>query len=237
MIVTEKLGKIFEKAICNSLGINFNGTFRYSMDEYTELENRLECLPNYFPGIYQHTGSGGSKYDFSRHDEESFISAKTNKNRNQKVAPYGIGQAKPSTFCHRIGIQFIDIYNLKKDIQNINILTEIILPKLETNTFDVPIIYFNKKDDTIQIIRQINRIPWDTQTYNWTRYIDENTRTRYRDDNNNPKKWGNSSSLKISGKSILEVQFHTRSRTNMAIRWYFKNVLEMFPEYFNIISI
>jgi hypothetical protein len=224
-VKTEDLGKIFEKVICLSYGINYNAPFKYSleMEEYTELVARLKCLPNYLPGKYQHTGKGGTPYDFTRIDDgpDKFISAKTNKN-GQKVAPYGIGQATPSTFCERIGIPFIDNLTLKNDIQDRQILTETILPRLETNTFDATIIYYYKPDDTIKIIRQINKIPWDTQEYNWTQSANN---------------WNNSTTLKISKVSLLEVQFHEKSRKNMAIRWCFKNVLECFPQCFNIISL
>ena len=52
--------------------------------------------------------------------------------------------------------------------------------------------------------------------------------------------WSNSSTLKIIIKekeyALLEFQFHTKNRTNMAIRWCYENFLTIFKENLCIID-
>jgi hypothetical protein len=53
--------------------------------------------------------------------------------------------------------------------------------------------------------------------------------------------WKNSSTLKIIIEekeiTLLEFQFHTKSRTNMAIRWCYEHFLHSFAEHLTIIDI
>ena len=55
------------------------------------------------------------------------------------------------------------------------------------------------------------------------------------------KNWKNSSTLKIiideTEIALLEFQFHTNSRINMGIRWYYENFLSIFSFYLNKIDI
>jgi hypothetical protein len=73
------------------------------------------------------------------------------------VAPRHIGQAIPETFCERIGIPFTDVATLKTQFQERETFLKI-LSQLESKTFDAPILYYNKKNDTLQYIKQNNKV-------------------------------------------------------------------------------
>lgn len=220
-IETEKLGKQFEMAICLLYNIPYDGKYKYDMDEPNKIKDRLLPLLDIFPQC-KHTAIGGGKYDFTAIDNDELrLSAKTNK-KSDKVAPQYIGQAKPSAFCDRIGIPYSDNNTLKKYIQE-NITS--ILPYIEENTFNSPIIYYHLPTNSIRYISRNIPIDWNKYTYEWTR------------DYNN---WTNSTVLKIKKDtittSILEIQFHSTNRNNMAIRWSFNKLLNIFNDNFNIIT-
>jgi hypothetical protein len=151
------------------------------------------------------------------------LSAKSTKKGVGKIAPQVIGQSQPKKFCEIIGIEYTTIPALKQYIQ-----TEIkkIIPILVDYTFDCPTIYYNKEKDTIRYITLTTPIEWDNYSFKWTR---------------NRMEWKNSSTLKviIEGKEIalLEFQFHTKNRTNMAIRWYYENFLTIWKDNLTICDI
>jgi len=219
---TEDTGKIFEMAICKTYGIPFVGKYKYGMEEPELIMNKLILLKKYFPSCI-HTAQKGNQYDFTSIDGLHHLSAKTIKKGNGKVAPQIIGQSQPKLFCTLIGIEFTTIQNLKEYIQ-INVID--ILPFLVRYTFDCPNLYYHKERDTIQFIQLIQEIDWTKYEYTWTCKYDV---------------WNNSSSLKIKINekyiSLVEFQIHSKSRTNMAIRWVYDNFLIIFKEHLNIIRI
>ena len=218
---TEDVGLTLERAVCKVLETPYIGVFKYSDTEATDLAKRLVRLPCHFTGHYTHTAKGGAPYDFTSTDgQPRYISCKSNKGKGEKVAPHTIGQASPEAFCERVGIRYIDRATLKADFQKPKITAKL-LAQLEKYTFDAPIVYYNKKDDTLQLITQEQPIVWDKLDYSWT---------------TTAAVWNNGSTLKANGTSILEVQFHSKNRNNMAVRWLFKKVLKMFPECFKIVN-
>jgi hypothetical protein len=219
---TEDVGLTLERAVCDVLGTPYAGVFKYSETEATNLAARLQALPEHFTESYIHTAKGGAPYDFTSTDAPaSYISCKSNKGKGEKVAPHSIGQASPESFCERVGIPYTDRATLKADFQKPEITAKL-LAQLERHTFDAPIIYYHKKDDTLQLIRQVRPIVWEGLDYRWTTAA---------------AVWNNGSTLKANGTSILEVQFHSKTRNNMAVRWLFKKVLKMFPECFTIVHL
>ena len=88
--------------------------------------------------------------------------------------------------------------------------------------------YYHQEKDTIRYITLEKEIQWSNYRYEWTRSWEE---------------WNNSATLKIQKEQaapfvpILEVQFHTKSRTNMAVRWYYDNFLSFFQEHLSILSL
>ena len=165
----------------------------------------------------RHTAKRGSRYDFtSLADDTKHLSAKSTKKGTGKVAPQVVGQSQPKKFCESLGIEYTTISDLKKYIQT-NIVD--IIPILVQYTFDCPNIYYNEEKNTIRFIILNVPIQWSSYEFKWT--CDWST-------------WNNSSSLKITWNNkeymLLEFQFHTKSRTNMAIRWYYENFLTVFRD-------
>ena len=238
---TEDTGKIFEKAICDAYGIPYDGPFQYSQADVDKLTPRLKRLvtDNMFP-MCKHTASKGARYDFTAVAGESggevlHLSAKSNKKKGGKVAPQVVGQATPQKFWGEF-LQFSNCSNengvpdpatMKKYIQE-NIAA--IMPMLWRYTFDSPIVYYVRDTDQIRFIAPGGDAPdWSSFQYSWSRPYD---------------KWTNSTSLRVvspgggggGGKeeSIMEFQFHTKSRQNMAIRWCIDKVLQVFAGHFKV---
>lgn len=224
-LLTEDTGKCFEMAICLALNIPYDGPFKYSMELPELLKERLQkMLPTLFPYKLKHTAKRGARYDYTAEtDETKHLSAKSTKKGDGKVAPQVVGQAQPKKFCEEIGIEYIDINNLKQYIQK-NIQN--ILPILVKYTFDCPNIYYNQDKNTIRYITLKNDIEWNNYTYKWT--CDYTI-------------WNNSSTVKVVIDNVeyalVEFQFHTKSRTNMAVRWCYENVLTVCKDYFDIVNI
>lgn len=220
---TEDTGKMFEMAICLAYGIQYDGSFKYSMELPETLKPRLYKLLELFPKC-SHTAKKGSRYDYTDvSDETRHLSAKSTKKGVGKVAPQVIGQSNPKKFCDIIGIEYTTIPDIKKYIQ-----TEIvkIAPILVRYTFDCPNIYYNQDENTIRYITLNTPIEWDNYSFRWT---------------NGWEKWRNSSTLKVIIEekeiALLEFQFHTKSRNNMAIRWCYENFLNVFKDNLSIISL
>jgi len=222
-IKTEDTGKIFEKAICLAYGITYNGNYKYSLEEAQRISLRLGRLQELFAPTCSHTAAGGARYDFSASDGVGHLSAKTSKVLLGKVAPQEIGQPQPQKFCEKLGICFLGILELKKYIQE-NIVT--VLPVLMQHTFDCDNLYYNKARDTIKFVRLLKPINWSVYTFEWTKGWST---------------WGNSSTLKIQTPTglvpLVEFQFHSKSRTNMAIRWCYDEFLKLFAEHLMVIEL
>jgi hypothetical protein len=216
VLQTEDTGKIFEMAICLAYNIPYDGNYKYSMELAEKLKERLSKLLELFP-VCIHTAKKGSRYDYTcLTDERKHLSAKSTKKGVGKIAPQVIGQSQPKKFCELIGVEYTTIPVLKQYIQ-----TEIIkiIPILVDYTFDCPTIYYNKEKDTIRYITLTTPIEWENYSFKWTcDWV----------------AWKNSSMLKviIEGKEIalLEIQFHTKNRTNMAIRWCYENFLTIWKD-------
>lgn len=215
-ILTEDTGKMFEMAICLAYGIPYVGKYKYTMDTPEKLKPRLSKLTELFP-VCRHTAKKGARYDFTAvTDDTKHLSAKSTKDGIGKVAPQVIGQSQPKKFCEIIGIGYTTNTDLKTYIQT-NIVT--LLPILVGYTFDCPTIYYNQGKNTIRFITLRQPIDWTKYEFKWTRSVAE---------------WSNSSTLKMivdeKELALLEFQFHTRSRTNMAIRWSYEHFLTTFKD-------
>lgn len=222
---TEDTGKMFEKAICLAYDIPYDGKYKYGLEMPTSLAPRLQKLKDLFPACF-HTAKRGARYDFTATDNaERHLSAKTTKRGCGKVAPQVIGQAQPTKFCEVLGIPFEGIPALKVHIQ-VHIAD--ILPVLTSYTFDCDLVYYNDDTKAIRYIRLKTPIDWSALTYTWTRAADA---------------WTNSSTLQVKCTAdavpvaLLEIQFHTKSRTNMAIRWCFDTFLDLFADCLEIVEL
>lgn len=219
-VITEDTGKMFEMAICLAYGIEYDGKYKYDMEFPRSLLPRLAKLPELFPKC-THSAKRGSRYDFTCiEDPTMHLSAKTIKKGSGKVAPQVIGQAQPQKFCEELGIPYTDVPTLKSYIQT-NITA--ILPHLVSHTFDCPNLYYHQEENKIWFIQMVKEIDWSRMSYEWTKTGDE---------------WNNSSTLKIRTSrgfvALVEFQFHSSSRTNMAVRWCYENLLDIFRDNFSI---
>lgn len=227
IVKTEDTGKIFEKAVCMYYGIDYVGKYKYGTEKPTELLPLLGNLKQYFPDCV-HIAEKGNRYDFSNTLGNKFLSAKTTKGRNKisKVAPQVYGQCSVSKFCDAFNWQYTgsaDDGNVKMKIQE-NVTQ--VLPLFEEHTFDCDILFYNEAKKSVQLIQKLAPISWEECEYVWTK----------------PHQlWNNSTTLKIKHgakeMAICEFQFHSKSRSNMANRWSFENVLELFPQCFNIVNL
>ena len=214
---TEGTGKIFEMAICLANDTPFVGAYKYSMEKAERLRPRLATL--FETKKYIHTAEKKGRYDFTCIEPPGYLSAKSNKDKDNGVAVQGIGQRKPKDFCEAIGIPYTTLSELKQYIQS-NIA--IILPILIIHTFECPILYYNEKADTIRHITLTTPFEWDKYEYTWSKPWDQ---------------WTNSSTLYVDKNALLEFQFHSKSRTNMAIRWKFQKMLQFFNPHFTILDV
>jgi hypothetical protein len=213
-VITEDLGKQFEKALCNRFACDYDGLYKYGEEVPNALQPQLQNLQELCPGEWRHTARNGAVNDFTN-TAGGHLSAKTSKAKSGKVAPQLIGQAIPETFCERLNIPKMEVSVLKEFIQA---HIKEILPKIYDNTFSCPVIYYNQAKKLVRHITPVSPIPWETMEFTWTRSADV---------------WTNSSTLKANGNSILEIQFHT-TRKNMAVRWCFDTVLDVFAEHFKV---
>lgn len=213
MVRTEDLGKIVEMAVCRTFATPFQGPFRYEMHRVEAILPRLTSLPTYVPPCV-HTARRNGRYDFT--GDATHLSVKSSKRKVAKVAPQVVGQATPVTFCQRLGIPYTTDRALKEYFQA-HILE--ILPVLEEHTFDCPNLYYNEERGVMKLITRTKPIPWTEKTPTWTCPA---------------SRWNNSTTLKLNGVSILEIQFHSTSRKNLAIRWFYDAVLDNFADCFQV---
>jgi hypothetical protein len=219
---TEDSGKIFEKAITLAFDIEYDGPYKYSIEDAMKMKDRLTKLNDHFPKCV-HTAKKGARYDFTSIEGNKHLSAKTTKKGDGKVAPQVIGQATPEKFCSVLGLEYKGIKELKQYIQE-NVPT--ILSEMVKYTFDCTNVYYHVEKNTIELITLKSEIDWSKYTYKWT--------CDYND-------WKNSSVLKIEIGGVFvnlcEFQFHTKSRKNMANRWFYQNILTHFKECFDIVEL
>ena len=224
VLKTEDTGKMFEMAICMAYNTPYDGKYKYSMEIPEKMKDRLIPLIELFPNC-QHTAKKGARYDFtSLTDPTKHLSAKTTKKGVGKVAPQVLGQCQPSKFCEILGIEFTTIPGLKRYIQT-NATS--VLPRLVEYTFDCPNLYYNQEKDTIRYITLTQPIDWGCVQIKWTCNWEE---------------WDNSSTMKVvydetKEIALVEFQFHTKSRTNMAIRWCYENFLTLFQNNLHIVHL
>ena len=223
-VLTEDLGKIFEKSICLLYDIEYDSKYKYSIEDAKKLKERLIKFKEVFPFNIIHSAKNGSRYDFTGLDDLNIkLSAKTSK-KDGKVCPQVIGQPTKKKFCEYFEIDnSIDLEEIKKYIQN-NLIK--LLKKYYDFTFDCPIIYYNKNKNKLLFIKRNNI---DNINYNidWTKYNIEFSHIKKN------KKWGESSSISIDNITIGEFQIHNH-RDCIKFRWAFENLLGLFKDYFNI---
>lgn len=220
-VLTEDLGKIFEMAICLLYEIEYDGKYKYSMEEANNIKCKLHKLKEVFPFKLKHVAKNGNKYDFvSVNDDKINLSAKTTK-KDAKVCPQVIGQPSKKKFCEFFGIDsHYDLEQIKNYIEmNVKSLLEI----YALNTFDCPIVYYNKHKNIILFVKSKESINWTNYNVSFS-HITKN------------KKWNESSSIIIDGITIGEFQIHNH-RDCIKFRWSFEKLLNLFNDNFEIVDL
>lgn len=210
---TESLGKMFEMAICKAIDTPFCGNYKYHSPPQKLVSKLKELTSTLRPGL-RHTAAGGARYDFSADDEKVHISAKTSKQAMGKVAPQVIGQPSVEKFREMMGIP--EASDLRQEIYY-RIVD--MLPVIASYTFDSRIVYYNQKRGEILRIQLTSPIDFSELSFSWTR---------------TPEQWTNSNTLKADGVSLLEIQIHSKSRSNLTLRWNLENVIKLFSEHFDV---
>ena len=218
-IITEDLGKMFEMAICLSYEVEYDGKYKYSIEEANIIKERIYKLKDVFPYKIKHIAKNGNKYDFvSLENEDIHLSAKTTK-RDGKVCPQVIGQPSKKKFCEffRIDLQY-NLEQIKEYIQhNVNALLNI----YALNTFDCPVVYYNKHKNLLLFIKLKENINWTNCNITFSHVIKN-------------KKWNESSCIIINNNTIGEFQIHNH-RNCIKFRWSFEKMLNLFKDNFEII--
>ena len=223
-VLTEDLGKIFEKSICLLYDIEYDSKYKYSLEDADKLKERLIKFKEVFPFNIIHSAKNGGRYDFTGLDDLNIkLSAKTSK-KDGKVCPQVIGQPTKKRFCEYFEIDnSCDLEEIKKYIEN-NLIK--LLKKYYDFTFDCPIIYYNKHKNKLLFIKR-NNMDNINYSIDWTKYNIEFSHIKKN------KKWGESSSISIDNITIGEFQIHNH-RDCIKFRWAFENLLGLFKDYFNI---
>ena len=221
ILQTEDLGKIFEMAICLLYETPFDGKYKYSMDEANILRSRIEPLLLAFPHKIKHTAKNGNQYDFCGIDDDTIkLSAKTTK-KDGKVCPQVIGQPSKKKFCEFFSIDMsLSLEEIKTHIEtNVSTMLSIYFEL----TFDCPIVYYNQKTNSLQLIKLTN-------TIDWSNYLIEFSHRKKN------KQWGESSTISINNITIGEFQVHNH-RDCIKFRWAFENLLRENADSFEIINL
>jgi len=219
-VVTEDLGKIFEMSICLLYDIEYDGKYNYGLKEAHIIKDKIHKLKNIFPYKIKHIAKNGNKYDFGNLQENIYLSAKTTK-KDGKVCPQVIGQPSKKKFCEFFEIEpSYDLEQIKKFIEiNVTKLLEIYI----INTFDCPIIYYNKHKNLLLFIKI-------KETINWINYIIQFSHIIKN------KKWNESTTISINNISIGEFQIHNK-RDCIKFRWNFEKLLNLFADNFEITNL
>ena len=219
-VLTEDLGKTFEMALCLLYETEYDGNFKYSLEQAKVIKNKLDKLKTVFPVNIKHIAKNGNKYDFITTDVNPlYLSAKTTK-KDGKVCPQVIGQPSKKKFCEFFGIDYYSLEQIKNYIQaNICSLLEL----YALNTFDCPIIYYNQNKNIILFVKLKENINWTNYDILFSHLIKN-------------KNWNESSSIYINGINIGEFQIHNH-RDCIKFRWSFEKLLDLFKDNFEIIDL
>jgi len=217
VLVTEDLGKIFEKSICMLYNIPYIGPYKYGNERPMLLKDRIKGLVDIFP-MLTHTAAKGALHDFTSTDSTLHLSAKTSKKKDGKVAPQKIGQPTKKKFLEYFGLP-LDMTNsdikifIQRDI--VRILNEYF-----KYTFDDKIIYYNEARDVAMFVEKVNNVVFDPELIEFGCIRKD-------------KEWNESNILFYNNIKIGEFQIH-RNRSCIKFRWFFENMLALFPDNFKI---
>jgi len=217
-VVTEDLGKIFERAICCLYNTPFVGKYKYSLEEAEKLKERIQPFLSLFPHPLNHTAKNASPIDFtSTENPEVKLSAKTCKH-NDKVCPQVIGQPSKKKFCEYFDLDTNSTLDEIKTYIEENVQT--MLYKYFQHTFDQPILYYNQHKDLVLFVKTMTYIDWNDYEVEFSHRL-------------KLKEWNESTTIRIEGVTIGEFQIHNH-RDSIKFRWCFENMLNKFNYIYDV---
>ena len=151
-------------------------------------------------------------------NEHINLSAKTTK-KDGKVCPQVIGQPSKKKFCEFFGIELQ--YNLEQIKEYIQDNVKALLNIYALNTFDCPVVYYNKHKNLLLFVKLKENINWTNFDITFSHVIKN-------------KKWNESSCIIINNNTIGEFQIHNH-RDCIKFRWSFEKILNLFKDNFEII--
>jgi hypothetical protein len=217
ILVTEDLGKIFEKSICMLYNIPYVGPYKYGTERPMLLKERIKGLADIFP-MLTHTAAKGALHDFTSTNSTLHLSAKTSKKKDGKVAPQKIGQPTKKKFLEYFGLPI----NMSDSEIKVFIQRDIvrILNEYFKYTFDDKIIYYNEARDIAMFVEKVKNVVFDSKLIEFGCIRKD-------------KEWNESNILFYKNIRIGEFQIH-RNRSCIKFRWFFENMLALFPDNFKI---
>jgi hypothetical protein len=232
------------ESVSNPMNYRENGIYSFHFILHPEITNKLPLetifknihasiqipLILYNPGLrrekimrlyYTAIAKNGNKYDFVSVDDDKIkLSAKTTK-KDAKVCPQVIGQPSKKKFCEFFGIDLH--YNLEQIKNYIELNVKSLLEIYALNTFDCPIVYYNKHKNMILFVKLKESINWTNYNISFSHIIKN-------------KKWNESSCIIINGITIGEFQIHNH-RDCIKFRWSFEKLLNLFNDNFEIVDL
>ena len=229
-IITEDLGKQFEMAICTAFDTPYVGPYKYSAPN-ADLVARCRKLRTHWTQNCTHTAERGSPHDFTdTADPTNTLSAKTNKKVNGMVAPQVIGQPSVQKMARELELDpQISANDLKRAFMETH--TNKLLELMVRHTFGCPIAYYIQPTNSLLLItlNNVNGFTQHLQEANkqWSRPLGE---------------WGNSNRLAFDNGQgdfipLIECQFHTKSRQNLANRWCLQKLIGLYSDWFTVIEL
>ena len=215
-VITEDLGKIAEKALCDLLGTPYNMKFRYPQERVDALRPRFAPLQAEFAG-YRHTGHSDDLNDFTSSDGLHHLSVKTTK-KGWKVCPQVIGQPARSTFCPKFGLPLNYTNDQIKEFLVTNIGT--VMPKYIETTFHCPVLFYCEKTNLLQLITMTSPPVWNSAGLSFSHILKN-------------KAWNESTTLYGGDITIGEFQVHAH-RDSIKFRFDLKGLLTYFPSHFTV---
>lgn len=212
IVNTEKIGKIFEMAICTLFNSKFNGEYKYSIEEAEKMSIRISKLKTFISSC-EHIGKK-DEYDFKTNN--GYLSAKTTKS-SDKICPQIIGQPSKKVFCKHFKLPET---STNDDIKKYIIKnTSSLLDEYIKNTFHCSLLYYDTLKDKVLYINKKKDIKWINSNLSFSRNLED---------------WNESSTLKYNDETIGEFQIHT-GRSGIKFRWNLYKLLGLFKNNFDVL--
>lgn len=230
------LGKVAEYAMCKTINTPYYGKYTHSIQPVHELTDRFSQNPLLYDNFKDCLHSGDHcpvtgvhhpPYDFiNPNNMSNGLNVKTVlNNKYYKVSPNTIGQPSKKRFC-----QFFQFPLMEPEVMKPFMMNQMpfLMEQYDYYMFQYPILLYHAQEDKCLLIYKNPEIsiPWNDLKFLYSH-------------EHRGKEWNESTSLKVQSKELItskslgEFQFHNH-RDCIKFRFNLKNVLELFPESFEV---